>query len=208
MDGLIKTVTFGVIAYNESRYLPDVLGDLLKQTYPQELIEVILVDGGSLDNTWQIMADFRDSYQDRFLGIKIFKNDKRTQPAGWNVVLLNLTADILLRIDAHARLTENFIENSVNCINSGEDVCGGPRENIVDENTLWKKMLLDVEQSMLGAGFAVYRHDTEEKKYVNSLFHGAYRTEVIKKVGLFNEKLIRTEDNEYHFRITEAGYKI
>jgi cellulose synthase/poly-beta-1,6-N-acetylglucosamine synthase-like glycosyltransferase len=40
------------------------------------------------------------------------------------------------------------------------------------------------------------------------LFHGAYRAEVFEKVGLFNEKLLRTEDNEMHYRIRRAGYKI
>ena len=49
MDERVQTVTFGVIAYNEHRYLPDLLQDLLEQTYPKELIEVILVDGESTD---------------------------------------------------------------------------------------------------------------------------------------------------------------
>lgn len=29
-----------------------------------------------------------------------------------------------------------------------------------------------------------------------------------KKVGFFNEKLLRTEDNEFHYRIRKAGYKL
>ena len=94
------------------------------------------------------------------------------------------------------------------CINSGEYVCGGPRENIIDENTAWKNMLLDAEQSMFGAGIASYRKKSTERKYVKSLFHGCYRREVLNNVGLFNENLIRTEDNEFHYRIRKAGYNI
>ena len=149
-----KTVTFGVIAYNEHRYLPDVLKDLLNQTYPKNLIDVILVDGESEDDTLEIMKRFRQEYQNLFMDIKVLKNPKRIQPAGWNVVILNSTADILLRIDAHARLTDTFIENNIKCINSGECVCGGPRENIIDEDTPWQRMLLDVEQSVFGSGIA------------------------------------------------------
>ena len=113
-----------------------------------------------------------------------------------------------MRIDAHARLPEDFIEKNVKCINSGEKVCGGPRENIIDEKTPWKEMLLNAEKSMFGSGFASYRQDSSEKKYVKSVFHGAYTKEVIDKVGLFNENLIRTEDNEYHYRVGKAGYQI
>lgn len=203
-----ETVTFGIIAYNEEKYLPDVLGDLLRQTYPHHLIEVVLVDGESTDETWRIMHSFREEHLSEFLNIIIKKNKKRVQPAGWNVVIKNATADVLLRIDAHARIPEDFIEKNIKCIKSGEYVCGGPRENIIDEGTSWKKTLLQAEQSMFGAGIALYRRETDKKRYVNSLFHGAYRQEVVKTVGFFNEELIRTEDNEYHYRIRKAGYKI
>ena len=208
MMGDYFTVTFGVIAYNEHRYLPDLLNDLLNQTYPKGLIEVVLVDGDSTDDTWQIMQAFQEEQGKTYKCIKLLKNHKRVQPAGWNVVIQNYTSDILLRIDAHARIPKDFIENNVSCINSGEYVCGGPRENIIDEDTPWKRMLLSAEQSMFGSGIASYRNETDERKYVKSVFHGAYRREVIERVGLFNDKLIRTEDNEYHYRIKKAGYQI
>ena len=208
MGDTLNTVTFGVIAYNENRYLPDLINDLLKQTYPKKLVEVIFVDGESTDDTWQIMQGFQATHGAEYRNVKILKNPKRVQPAGWNVVIDNTTSYILLRIDAHARIPEDFIEKNVACISSGENVCGGPRENIIDENTPWKRMLLSAEQSMFGSGIASYRNETDNKKYVKSVFHGAYRKEVLDKVGLFNEDLIRTEDNEYHYRIREAGYQI
>ena len=203
-----RTVTVGVIAYNEHRYLQDLLQDILAQTYPKDGTQIILVDGESSDDTWEIMQAFKDRYGAQYRGIQVLKNPKRIQPAGWNVVIQNSTADILLRIDAHARLPRDFIERNVACIDSGEYVCGGPRENIVDEDTPWKRVLLRVEQSLFGAGIAAYRQKAETKTYVASVFLGAYRKEVLDKVGLFNEELIRTEDNEYHYRVRQAGYRI
>lgn len=208
MGDKIQTVTFGVIAYNEQIYLPDLLEDLLKQTYSKSLTEVILVDGDSTDNTRQIMETFKAQHDKEYLAIKLLHNNKRIQPAGWNVVIQNATAEVIFRIDAHARLPKNFIEKSMECINNGEYVCGGPRENIIDEDTAWKRMLLEAEQSLFGSGIASYRQKTEHRRYVKSLFHGAYRKEVFDKVGLFDEKLVRTEDNEMHYRIREAGYRI
>ena len=203
-----KTVTFGVIAYNEEKYLSDLLNDLLGQTYDKRLIEVILVDGYSTDETSQVMKEFQENYKNEYKSIKVLFNSKRIQPAGWNVVINNMTCDVLMRIDAHSRLPVDFIEKSIKCITSGEDVCGGPRENIIDEDTPWKFVLLSAEQSMFGSGFASYRKDVVKRKYVKSVFHGAYKKEVINKVGLFNEDLVRTEDNEFHYRIIKAGYRI
>ena len=35
-----------------------------------------------------------------------------------------------------------------------------------------------------------------------------YRKEVFDKVGLADERLLRTEDNEFHYRVRKAGYDI
>lgn len=208
MSNAIRTVTVGIIAYNEQSYLPALLQDLLCQTYPHTWIKIVLVDGCSTDNTWQIMESFRDEYLDEFIDIQVLKNAKRFQPAGWNLVIDHFTTDVLIRIDAHARVPQNFVKQNMDCICEGEYVCGGPRENIIDEDKPWKRMLLTAEQSMFGAGVASYRKETDQKKYVKSVFHAAYRREVVEKVGRFNEALIRTEDNEYHYRVRKVGYQI
>ena len=79
--------------------------------------------------------------------------------------------------------------------------------NIIDKPTPFKETLLLAESSMFGSSIASYRNNPG-KTYVKSLFHAAYRREVFEKVGLFNENLGRTEDNEMHYRIRQAGYRL
>ena len=43
---------------------------------------------------------------------------------------------------------------------------------------------------------------------MKSLFHAAYRREVFEKIGHYNESLTRTEDNEIHYRMRKAGFKL
>ena len=112
-----------------------------------------------------------------------------------------------MRVDAHTMIPPQFVTNSVKSIESGEWVTGGPRPNIVEGNTPWKHTLLLAEKSLFGSSIAPYRQ-SHQKSYVKSVFHGAYRKEVFDKAGLFNEDLGRTEDNEMHYRIRKAGYKI
>ncbi len=200
-------ITVGVIAYNEKKSLGSLLKDICAQTYDHKKIEVILVDGNSTDNTKKIMETFKKNNQKDFYDVKVLSNPKRTQPCGWNVVLNNYSGDAVVRIDAHASIPSNFIEKNIETLSGGEDICGGFRPNIIDSPTPWKETLLLVETSMFGSSIAPYRRQ-QGKSYVNSLFHGAYKREVFDKVGFFNESLVRTEDNEIHHRMQQAGFKL
>lgn len=198
-------ISIGVIALNEEKCLPDLFRDIKNQTYPHNKIEIILVNGMSTDNTRKLMEEFSENND--FLSVKVFDNPKKIQSAGWNIVIRNFTTEALVRIDAHSSIPSDFIEKNVNLMKTGEYVMGGKRPNIIDESTSWKNMLLEAESSMFGSGIAPFR-STSGKKYVNSMFHAMYKREVLEKVGFFNEKLKRTEDNEFHYRIRKAGYKL
>ncbi len=203
------TVSLCIIAYNEENVLESLLSQVKAQTFPHELTELVLVDSGSDDNTKKIFLDFAEKYKNGYIDIKVLDNPKRSQAAGWNTAIKSAVGDVIIRLDAHAEIPVDFIEKNMELIGTGEDVCGGSRPNRIDQPTPLKEMLFLAESSMFGSSIAGYRRKTEEKKkYVSSLFHGAYRREVFAKVGGFNEDLGRTEDNELHYRIRQAGYKI
>ncbi len=200
-------ITVGIIAYNENAKLGLLLKDICAQTYDHKKIEILLVDSNSTDNTKKIMETFMKNNKEDFYDVKVLSNPKKTQPCGWNVVLNNYSGDAVVRIDAHASIPSNFIAKNVETLESGEYICGGVRPNIIDQTTPWKETLLLLETSLFGSSIAPYRRQ-QGKSYVNSLFHGAYRREVFDKVGFFNENLTRTEDNEIHYRMQKAGFKL
>ncbi len=43
---------------------------------------------------------------------------------------------------------------------------------------------------------------------MKSMFHAAYRRKVFETIGGFDERLARTEDNEIHYRMRKAGFKL
>lgn len=199
-------VSVCIIAYNEEKALPSLLSDIVNQTYPHEKMEVVLVDSASTDMTKDIMNKFAVK-EKKFHNVIVKDNPQKKQASGWNVAINAAKGDIIIRIDAHTMIPEDFVEKNVHVIEEGEYVSGGPRPNIVDDETPWKKTLLLAEKSMFGSSIAPYRTG-HHKRYVKSVFHGAYRREVFENAGLFNEKLGRTEDNEMHYRIRKAGYNI
>ena len=203
---MCQKLSIGIIAYNEEEFLPNLLNDMKAQKYPHELIEVLLIDSCSTDGTKKIMQKFKEDNSD-FYSIQILDNTKKIQAAGWNVAIQNFTGDVLARIDAHTKVTAEYSERVMKNIQDGEMVVGGIRPCVIEKDTPWANTLLQVENSLFGSSINSSRRSTE-KTYVKTMFHAAYRREVLDKVGLFNEKLLRTEDNEFHYRIREAGYKL
>ena len=196
-----------MIAYNEAEALDGVLRDFQLQDYPHELIEIVLVDSMSTDATGAKMERFKNTDYG-FRNVAIVQCAKKNQAFSWNAALMTATGDVIIRVDAHARIQRNFVSRNVYNLNQGENVVGGGRPNITSDVSSWKLTLLAAEDSLFGSSVASYRRPPTQKEYLDSLFHAAYRREVIQKVGGFNENLGRTEDNEFHYRIRKAGYKL
>ena len=200
------TVSLCVVACNEELFLPDLLNDLINQTYPHELIEILLIDSSSSDKTKQIMEEFSKK-EDSFYNVEVLDNPQKIQAAGWNVAIVNASGDVIIRIDAHTHILADFIAKNMALQEKGEYITGGVRPCIIDNPTPGKEILLEVENSLFGS--SINRKVSKSKSgYVKTMFHAAYRKEVFDKVGLFNTKLLRTEDNEMHYRIRKAGYKL
>lgn len=196
-----------MIAYNEAEALDGVLRDFQLQDYPHELIEIVLVDSMSTDATGAKMERFKNTDYG-FRNVAIVQCAKKNQAFSWNAALMTATGDVIIRVDAHARIPRNFVSRNIYNLSQGEDVVGGGRPNITSDVSSWKLTLLAAEDSLFGSSVASYRRPPTQKEYLDSLFHAAYRREVIQKVGGFNENLGRTEDNEFHYRIRKAGYKL
>lgn len=209
MESVIATekrpaVSLVIIAFNEETALPKLLDDIRSQTFDHREIEIILVDSISSDGTRAVMDAFVADHD--FAGVICKDNQKKILAAGWNVALSCLRGDIVLRLDAHASIPADFIEKNVNCINAGHDICGGKVTNFIADSSRWGSVVNMAEDSMFGGSIASFRHK-ESAGYVSTLAFAAYRREVFEKVGEFNEALVRTEDNEMHYRMRQAGYK-
>lgn len=202
----MMTVSLCIVAYNEEAYLPNLLQDIEKQTYPHNLTEVVLIDGKSSDNTKQIMLDFEKNATS-FYSVQVLDNPQRVQAAGWNIAIAHAKSDVIIRIDAHTHIPEDFTKKNMFLQERGEYVTGGVRPCLIENPNPWKETLLEVENSMFGSSISKGRKNTKSC-YVNSMFHAAYRREVFEKAGGFNPKLLRTEDNEIHYRIRKAGYRL
>lgn len=199
-------VTIIIVAYNAQEVLNNILDNIIEQDYQHKKIEVLLVDSASKDSTRKIMLNFFDNYFCEFNRVCVLDNPKKTLPCGWNVALKESNGEVIIRVDAHAKIPSNFISNNISNIRNNESICGGKVTSVSVNSNEWQKMLLCAENSIFGGGIAKFRRK-ESRGYVDTLAFAAYKRCVFEKVGGYNENLARTEDNEIHYRMRRAGYK-
>ena len=125
--------------------------------------------------------------------------------SGINVALRAATGDAVIRLDAHARMPKDFLQKNLDALARGEDivggsVCGAPPE------TAWEAVTRALDTSRFCGGAAPFRNGGEAR-YVDTLAYALYRREVYDRVGLYDERLRRTEDNDMHYRMRKAGYR-
>lgn len=197
-----KTVSIIIPSKNEENYIGKCLDSFINQSYNMELFDVLVCDGMSTDSTREIVLD----YTKRYKNIKLIDNIGVSAPKGMNIGIKNSNADIVIVFGAHSEADKDFIKNNVEILKR-EDVhcCGGPIET-VNDNIIGKAISLAMS-SPFGVGNALFRYSKKEK-FVDTVAFGAYKRDVLDKVGHFDEELVRGQDYELNFRFTELGYNI
>jgi glycosyltransferase involved in cell wall biosynthesis len=84
-------------AYNYGRYIGEAIDSAMLQEYPEDLLELVIVDDGSTDNTAELVA----GYVERFPGrIKLIRQANAGATAATNRALREVTGDLIALLDA------------------------------------------------------------------------------------------------------------
>ncbi len=195
-------ISFIIVAFNAAKHLGALLEDVRSQTIPKEQIELLLVNSASTDETQAIMLAFAKTAP---FDVKVLDNPRRWLASGINVALTAATGDCIVRLDAHARIPKDFLAKNLRALENGEDIVGG---SVLggEPKGAWENVLRTVDTSRFCGGAAPFRN-AGEARYVDTLAYALYRREVYDCVGLYDERLRRTEDNDMHYRMHQAGYR-
>lgn len=195
------TVTIIVPVLNEEKHINALLSSLVSQSYPVDDMEWILIDGGSNDRTLEIISRYIDLYP-----LILLHSDGKGTPHSLNTGIKRSRGKYIIRLDAHTAYPSEYIERCVWYLdNTDADNVGGRVETVADGfiGSAIAKML----SSRFGVGGSEFRI-SGQSGYVDTVPFGAFRREVFNKVGMFNEELLRSEDNDLNARIRKAGGKI
>lgn len=197
-----KTISIIIPCYNEEKYVGECLDSIINQTYPYELIEVIVVDGNSNDKT----IDIVQGYTSLFNQLIILNNPDKITPISLNIGVKKSTGDYIVILGAHSYIKNNFIQIAVEELNLSDAVCvGGPIIN--QGNSFIGNAIALAMQSVFGVGNSSFRVSSK-RQYVDTIAFGIYKKEIFKLIGYFDETLIRNQDFELNQRIIQNGRKL
>ncbi len=198
----IVRVSVVVPVRNEEKYIAKCIESVLRQDFSKEDLELILVDGDSEDKTVEIIGRFANKYN----FIKLLKNPQRTVQHALNIGIKNAEGEYIVRMDAHSEYADDYI---LRCVEYLEKTCaenvGGPM--IARGKTPIQCVVAAAYHSPFALGGGKF-HDEDYEGYADTVYLGAFRREILLKLGLYDERLPCNEDDDLNFRLVESGGKV
>lgn len=185
---------------NEERYLNQSVQAILNQNYTGQ-IEIILALGPSRDKTNEIAQNLAKD-----LRVKLVDNPSGKTAAALNNAIKISQFDIIVRLDGHAIVDDNYIKNAVTSLQeSNADNVGGLMS--AQGTNSFEKSVAAAMTSKLGVGNAPF-HVGGKASEVDTVYLGTFKKSALERVGYFDESFVRAQDWEMNYRIRKTGGKI
>jgi succinoglycan biosynthesis protein ExoA len=195
-----------VPCYNEQTRIMQLLDAIYGQSYPVNDIEVVIADGLSSDRTRAVISEFQSSHPN--LTIRVIDNIHRAIPSGLNRAITAAQGKYFIRMDAHSIPDRDYITNCIHGLDEGlGDNVGGIWKIQPGSSTWIAKAIAVAGSHPLGVGDALYRIGGSAQE-VDTVPFGAFRKELIDKIGMFDETLLTNEDYEFNVRVRQSGGKV
>ena len=185
---------------NEENHIQKLI-DFFNKAKPSEK-ELILVDGGSTDRTIEIIGKAIKQHAN----IILIHNPERIVPYALNLGIKKSSAEIIVRLDAHTEYDPEYFLKIIDTFDSVDaQIVGGPTRTTFTG---------EVQEAVAFAICTVFAigdsnvHNLNYRGYTDSVTFGAWKREIFAKAGLFDQELIRNQDDEFHYRAKSLGFKI
>jgi glycosyltransferase involved in cell wall biosynthesis len=183
---------------NEETHLEEAVHSILSQDY-QGKLEVILAVGPSRDRTLEIAQSIsrRDSR------VVLVDNPSGRTAAGLNIALNKSQSPVVVRVDGHAYIPNDYLTLIVEILNkTGAVNVGGVMAAV--GTTAFERAVAGAMRSPFGVGASRF-HTGGEAGIVDTVYLGAFRREALVAIGGFDERFTRAQDWELNFRLRENG---
>jgi GT2 family glycosyltransferase len=175
--------------------------DVAAQDFAGE-IEVLVADGGDCDRDHMQAAAER-----RGLALRIVDN-----PAGWvspglNACIRAASGDLIVRLDCHSRYPSDYLRRCAELAErSGAWNVGG--RVVPHGETPFEQAVATAMDSPFGGIGWTRMADNGQPVEVDTVTFGAFRPQAFEAAGLFDEELVRNQDDEFNLRLRKAGGRI
>ena len=197
-----KTVSIIIPAYNEEKSIAKTIKSALSINYPKNKFEIIVVDDGSKDNSYQIAKRFASNQNPK---VKVFKKDiNGGKGSALNLGIKKARGEIIITMDADTIVHPDSLKKMVGYFTEGDIMSVAPAMGVFEPKNIWRR-IQQIEYYMgviLRKSFA-----SMNAIHITPGAFSAYRKVFFEKHGGFDEKNI-TEDLEVALRIQSLDYRL
>lgn len=189
--------------FNEENYIGACLYSLISGMEKSGFeVEILVIDGMSTDHTREIAKSYGDI-------VKVVENPRRNAAAAMNIGIKAARGNYIVRIDAHAVYPNAYVERLLLALDEyGVDNAGGVCSTLPGADTCVAKAVANAMSSPFGMGNSYFRIGIEKPRFVDTVPFGCFRKDIFEKIGGFEERLVRNQDDEFNGRIIRNGGRI
>lgn len=205
MNGDLPFVSVIVPCRNEAGFISYCLDSIISQDYPKDRLEILVVDGISTDGTREVVKE----YERKCGFIRLLENPRKIVSTALNIGIQNAKGNIIIRMDAHNIYEKSYVSKCIKYLKEyNVDNVGGICITLPANNTIVARSIALALSHPFGVGNAYFRIGSKKPRFVDTVPFGCYKREVFEKIGLFDENLVRNQDDEFNLRLIKNGGKI
>ena len=189
---------------NEAEFIEGSLGAVMSQDYPHDRTEILISDGMSADTTREAIERIKRNNPN--IKITLLENPSQAVSGGMNVALASARGEVIIRVDGHTLIARDYIRECVTALErSGASNVGGPM-NAIGAGRFAQAVAV-ATSSPFGVGGARF-HYSKREEWVDTVYMGAWPRDVFRRIGMFDQEMVRNQDDEFNYRLRAAGGKI
>jgi len=197
MNTVLPTVSIVVPVFNRKVYVSQLLASIESLTYPRDRFEVIMVDNGSTDGTWEMLVDAAKTLPFRF---QCFKNPSEIKlpAASRNFGVSKASGDIIAFTDSDCMVSPGWLDAGALLFSETVGIVQGLTVlDATDPRPVLHHKVVPSAQGTYAETCNIF-----------------YKKELIQRVGGFDETM-RTlndsgwgNDTDLAYRVKALGYKL
>ena len=190
--------------HNEVGFIDKCLDSIFAADFPSGEMEVLVVDGMSDDGTRERL----NVQAKKQLNLRVFNNPSRIVPTAMNIGIRAARGQFIIRLDAHSEYPANYFRMCLETIRrTGADNVGGIITTLPRRNNSGGKLVQALTTHRFGVGNAGFRIGAAEG-WADTVPFGCFRRDLFKRIGWYDERLVRNQDYELNRRLRKHGGRI
>ncbi len=200
--GKPEKISIVMPCYNESKTIGHAIESLLDMHYPKNMLEIIVVDDKSKDNS----VDVIKKYVKKYKNVRLIVNKKNSGGAAepTNIGVKAAKYDYIAVADADSIPNKDALMRMIGFLQKDKKVGGVTCAVMVKDPQTFLQKLQAIEYAVIAWSRKLL--DLVDAVYVTPGPFALYRKKILLEIGLFDKKNL-TQDIEIVWRMLSYGYK-